>query len=146
MVELFDSTEKEKNKIREIKKQTRKPLYEIAQVFPFALFPDSIAVDKTKVDITYKGIFNTRRVFPILIADLRNVTVDKGIFFACMRFEIMFKEKNPEPVCFLPARQAVEMAKIIMGLVAAEEKNVDLKKLSFSETRESAKEIGQPHY
>src|SRR5687767_8473081 len=67
--------------------ETESVIYQVASVFPFQLFPDKIIVDKNKVTIVRKQLLY-KRIFPILLEDIRTVKVTRGPFFASIEFEV----------------------------------------------------------
>lgn len=127
---------------RVIEKNTT-PLYEFNSVFPFAIFPETVRVYEYEVHIIYREFFFYRRDFPILLKDLKNVTVASGIIFATMNFEIAFQELNPKPIAVLKKSEARYARKLIMGLSMLVRENVDTGKMSIDQVKDMALKLGK---
>ncbi|NCN07013.1 MAG: hypothetical protein GW946_04215, partial [Candidatus Pacebacteria bacterium] len=68
--------------------EANRTLFTCTSVFPFALFPDKIIVDSTKVVIHKKVFFLSSEVITILLQDIRLVEMNTGPFFAKLQFEV----------------------------------------------------------
>ncbi len=133
----------EKNKdLERMLKSSDQVLYRCSSVFPFTLFPDTVIIDRNKVDIVHRRFFFSKSVFTTLIQDIRTVKVSSGPFFATLRIEIMTYEQNPPPVRFLPKEAAFEVRRVAMGLTAARRRGVKLDKMNVKELRETVAKLG----
>lgn len=97
--------------------KSNQEIFKISTVFPFKLFPTEIIVDEVKVTII-QHYFLYRHYFPVLIKDIKTITVGHGIFFASLKFEIQGYEQNPGPIDTLPKSQAMRAHQILVGLTA----------------------------
>jgi hypothetical protein len=129
-------------KLEELVKETETVIYQLSSVFPFQLFPDKIIIDKSKVTIVRKEIF-FKRVFPILIENIKTVKVSRGLLFAAMEFEITGYEENPRPVTFFWPGEATKAKQYIFGLIQAKKGGVDLAKLTTVQIKKRLEEIGK---
>lgn len=134
----------EKAKLNTLVNNASDLIFEIKAVFPFDWFRDSIVVDKTKVNLIYRNFFFSKKIFPILIKDIRNVTIDTNPFFASLTFEIKGYELNPQTIKHLQRGQAFRAHNIIMGMVACDREGVDLTNLSKDEILQKVEQIGEP--
>ncbi len=107
-----------------------KVIFQCQTVFPFTLFPTTVEVTPTRVNIEYGVFFLSHRRVSILIVDLVNAVVSTNIFFGTLQLEIRYFESNPAPVRFLPKNDAVKLRQIITGLIEAKDKNIQLGKLT----------------
>jgi hypothetical protein len=96
----------------------------IKTVFPFTLFPTEVVVDKLKVTIITSA-FIYKHYFPVLLKDIKTVSVAQGIFFASLNFEIAGYETNPSIINFLRKDQALKAHQVIMGLIAVLKEKAD---------------------
>lgn len=132
-----------KKTVENVLETNETPLYSIESVFPFTLFRDSVHVYETKVVIIYRYFFYLKREFPILIKDLRSVTVVTGFFFSTLVFEITGFETNPSPVTWLWRGESLYVRKLITGLILLSREEVDVKDFSRNQLRENALKLGK---
>jgi hypothetical protein len=137
------SGEIERQKIAVLSEATREPLVHCNTVWPFVFFPDTVSVDKNKIEIVYGLFFFSKHLFQILIQDLRTAHLSTGLFFATLTFEIIGYEQNPREVTFLPKQQATTVHRIIIGLMAAKREGIEIEELSDKEVYQSAWQIGK---
>ena len=102
-----------------------KILMRIHSVFPFDLFPDTITLQKDKIDIIHRPFFFTKEVFTVFINDIRTIRINSGPFFATLSFELkgMMEEQNPEPISFLRKKSAKKIRKLALNLCVSQSKN-----------------------
>jgi hypothetical protein len=103
----------------------KKPLMKIHSVFPFDLFPNTIALQKNKIDIIHRHFFFTKEVFTVFINDIRTIRIHSGPFFATLSFELkgMTEEQNPEPISFLRKKNAHKIRGLALKLCVSQSKN-----------------------
>ncbi len=96
----------------------------IYSVFPFDLFPDTISLQKDKIDITHRPFFFTKEVFTVFINDIRTIRITSGPFFATLSFELkgMMEKQNPEPISFLRKKSAQKIRKMALNLCVSQSK------------------------
>lgn len=141
--EKVPATGKSEKELNVLAKTVEKPLMQISSVFPFDLFPNSIVVDKKKVDIIHRYFFWSKRVFTIFIHDVRTVRVDNGPFFANVSFEVKGFEQNPEPVPYIKKSEAEKLRKLVIGLCAADSENIDIENIPDERAKNKLKKIGK---
>lgn len=102
-----------------------KVLMKIHSVFPFDLFPNTIILQKNKIDIIHRPFFFTKEVFTVFINDIRTIRINSGPFFATLSFELkgMMEEQNPEPISFLTKKSAQKIRKLALNLCVSQAKN-----------------------
>lgn len=131
--------------LNEIEKQSLRVLYKTKTVFPFRFFPEEIIVDELKVTIKRHGIPGVVDVFPIKLENLLTVSVNTSIFFGSIQFDLTNYEQNPEPVEFLPKGDALELHKLLTGLVFLKKSEIDISGINSTELFNRATTIGADH-
>lgn len=132
-------------KLEELEKKTDMPIYTASSLFPFELFPDKLQVDREKISLIRNRFFLTRKVFPILIKDIKTVRFTTGPIFGTLQFEIEGYETNPQPIKHLKRLDAIKAKRIIEGLIILKEKNIDTTNLSDKKLVKKAHQIGKEH-
>lgn len=129
-------------KLDKIVSENENPIKTYKTVFPFDLFPDVLKIYKSKIVIVRNHFFFTKRVFPILMNDIKTVRVLMGPFFATLKFEIKGFETNPRPLGKLKRQDAIEARRIITGLNVMDKNDVDTLEVSNTKVVISAKKLG----
>lgn len=136
--------------IRRMAEEPNPVIMKVSGVFPFDFFPDDITVDMQKVQIHYrKGPFETY-TFPIPHQKLLTVKVNNSLFFSTVEFEVDGYETNPDPVNYIPKEKAKELRRLLIGINAAMNEQIDIleAKLPPEELRAKLISIGatNPQY
>ncbi len=139
---LFEGSNKQK--LQRLAHNSNRILYLCKTVFPFTLFPDFVTVDQTKVVIKKSTFFLSNNIVTVLIRDIRLVEVDTGPLFATFRLEVAGFDYKVIKVPFLQKNDAIQLKKIVMGLIVAQQQNIDLKKISKRELIYQTRKIGSP--
>ncbi|MBP9820463.1 hypothetical protein KBC79_07060 [Candidatus Woesebacteria bacterium] len=129
-------------KLQQLASSSEKVLYRCQTVFPFTLFPDAIVVTPSKVDIVYHHFFFMKSVHSLLIDNILTLRLSTGPFFASIEFEVKGYEQNPPEVTYLPKHSALKTQEIIVGLIAAKQEGVDLKKIKKKQVQTNVNRIG----
>jgi len=95
-----------------------KVIMKIHSVFPFDLFPNTIVLQKDRIDIIHRPFFFTKEVFTVFINDIRTIRINTGPFFASLSFELkgMMEEQNPGSIRFLRRKSAQKIRKLALDL------------------------------
>jgi hypothetical protein len=117
-------------------------LYQSQSIFPFQLFPDRLIVESDKVTLVHRTML-WKNIFPMLIENINSVTVSRGVFFACLSFELTGYETNPGSIEFLWPEDAAKAKRYILGLIRAKKQGVDISKIPNEEMKEDLEEIGR---
>lgn len=126
----------------QLERENTQPLFVCRTVFPFTLFPTTIEVTQRRVTIQYGLGFMASQTMPILVDDIFNVIVTTGILFASVQFELRFLENNPEVVQYLQKHDALELKRVLMGLIEVNRRKVDLQPLSSRDKRRYIRQVG----
>lgn len=129
-----------KNSIKKIANNSKK-IAQIKSVFPFDLFPNTISLDKQKIDIVFYRFPAFRKVFTLFYEDVRTVKIIEGLFFATLYFELKGYEQNPEPIRLLKKDQANKIRRLILGLCVATKEKAKIKK--GPKTKKILRKIGK---
>lgn len=129
--------------IEKLANKSTDELLRIKTVFPFTLFPTEVVVDEVKITIIQNKIF-FKHYFPVLVKDIKTVTVSYGLFFGSLLLEIQGYEQNPGPINLLKIKDALYAHQIIVGLtaVAKEKAEKALDTFPTEEKIEKLLEIG----
>lgn len=120
----------------------------IRSVFPFDLTPNTVTVDKNKVDLTYYRIPSYKKILTLFFEDIRTVKVVEGIFFATLRFEVKGLDQNPEPIHYLKKSDANEIRNLILGICTTKKTQTSLQKnpSNYGSVKNALRKIGKVKY
>jgi hypothetical protein len=133
----------EVNKIDGLAQGSQRVLLDIKSVFPFDLFPDEVIIDETKITIQRNFFFFTGQSQSVNIADIFNVVVNHGIFFAKLELFDRYFAEQPISVEYLKKEDAARARQIIQGLVLVKKNNIDTSSLSVDNLTHKLDRIGQ---
>ena len=145
---LVDHLKARKNATRE---QLRKvidnsceTLVTATTVFPFTLFPDTVTIDRNKLNITHRVFFWTGEVINIKIEDILNVTARVGPFLGSIQIHTRFYDPHRAYVVNLLWRKdALKIDRIMQGYYVAKEEGIDLSVLDTQELAQKLDELGK---
>lgn len=120
-------------------------LFIASTVFPFALFPDTVAVDREKVTVVNRTFFRVAEIVSIRIHDVLNVTVDVGPFFGAVKIQTRYFESDIHYIKFLRRKDALTLKRLLQGFVIATQKKIDCDAFNAQELATLLEEIGQAH-
>lgn len=118
-------------------------LLKIKNVFPFALFPDSIIIDLYKLNIIKSDFFLTKRVNSINHEDILNISVESGPIFATLRITSRFFSGKPMVITYLKKSDALLAKRLLSGLIIARRKGVDLRGVEIGELLSNLEQLGK---
>lgn len=103
-------------------------------VFPFTLFPDTIAIDRTNLTVTHRTFFKMATIITIKIDDVLNVTPNVGPFFGSLRIATAFVDDNsPYHINYLQREDALRIKRILQGYKVARQQKINTSMLSKEE-------------
>jgi hypothetical protein len=118
-------------------------LISVRTAFPFDIFPDTVAVDRTQVTITHRRFIMMGGITSIRIQDILNVTADVGPFFGLLTISTRyFDPDRPYQVRMLWRDDALKLKSVINGLVVAYKDAVDASQVASVELLDKAAELG----
>lgn len=128
--------------LHEEAKKAKDVLIKAESVFPFVLFPDTIAVSRTKVAITIRAFFKVAEVISLQISDILNVEADTGPFFGSLKIYTRIYGTDPLRITFLSRKDTIAVKRIIEGHVIANMKQMDISNLERKELVGLLKSLG----
>lgn len=128
-------------KLDQLERESSNLLFRCHSVFPFSLFPTTIEVTATRVDVKYGVFFGSHEYVSILIDDLVNVVVSTNLFFGTARFEIKNFEKNPPVILYLWKEDAVKLKQVVTGMIESRNAKIDTSRLNTAQ-KEMIQRIG----
>lgn len=101
-------------------------LVKAESVFPFNLFPDTIAVSRMKVAITLRQFFKVSEVISLQIEDILNVESDAGPFFGSLKIRTRIYGTKPLRITFLSRNDTIKVKRVLEGSIIARNQNIDV--------------------
>lgn len=113
-------------------------------VFPFALFPDTVTIDREKLTIARRSFFSNAEVMSIRIKDILNVTANVGPFFGSIHIvsRVLTSEK-PYEVKFLWREDSLKLKRVMQGYIIATQKGIDCSPLTTEDLAELLNKLGK---
>lgn len=119
-------------------------LVRVQTVFPLALFPDTITVDRSKITITQRDFFKVGEVLSLRFEDILNVAAQVGPFFGSVIISTrFFNPDKPYTVDKLKRADALKVKRIVQGYLIARQNNIDCSHLTTPELAKSLDELGK---
>lgn len=128
--------------LHEEAKKAKDVLIKSQSVFPFVLFPDTIAVSRTKVAITIRAFFKVSEVISLQISDILNVEADTGPFFGSLKIYTRIYGTDPLRITFLSRKDTIAVKRVIEGHIIAHMKQMDISGLERKELVGLLKSLG----
>jgi hypothetical protein len=133
-----------REKLRHVVDRSNEALMTATTVFPFTLFPDTITIDRNKLNITHRVFFWTGEVINIKIDDILNVTVRVGPFLGSVQIHTRFFDPHkPYTVNLLWRKDALKIDRIMQGYCIAKDEGIDLSVLDNRELAQKLDELGK---
>ncbi len=125
-----------KLKLDNIVKQSENPILKVGSFVPL---PAILSIYRDRVAITYRELFASDQIRLIDIKDLSEINVNTTPFFASL---VMIKFPNEKiEISYLKNHKALQAKRILMGLIDAIKRDVDVTKLD-EEDIEKIEKIG----
>lgn len=140
--EGFNPPEREKKELEKIAEKAEDVLMRADSVFPFVLFPDSIAVSRNKVVITHRQFFKLSEVISLQVDDILNVESDAGPFFGSLSIYTRIYGTEPLRITFLSRKDTICAKRILEGLIIANMKDIDITNIERKELLELLMRLG----
>lgn len=144
-IERMNTTNIDQQKLTELAVVDNATLITITSIFPFDLFPNTISVDRTKVNIQDYYFFFSHRTQSILIKDLITVVIQDSIFFSSIQIVDRFFSQDPIVINHLPKNKAHQLKQIVEGLLVAHREQIDVSRISDRELVSKVQQIGKSH-
>ncbi len=138
-----NTTQNQIKKLEKLADQSKEILLEIRTVFPFDFFPDTITIDRNKVNIISREFFKSAFINSIMIKNLKGAVAETSLFFATLMLIPDGYQQNPIKIKYLTRKDAFEARRIIQGLMVSHKENVDVSGVPPSDLKDKTSEIGK---
>ncbi len=112
-------------------------------ILPINLFPDSVAVDRTKVTITKRTFFWSSSVISIRIEDVLNVACSTGPIFGSLTVSSrVMNSTDHYEIDYFWRKDALYLKQLIQGYVIAQHNQIETSHLNRRELVKTLLELG----
>lgn len=125
-----------------IKNNSAKPLYTIKTARILDFFPSEVSIERTKVNVSLRDYFFTRRLHTIDIKDIEDVFVQTTPFYATLQIVDKGFVENSVQIQFLRKHDAKKARRIIQGLMSAKKEGIDILSLPQDGLLEKLEALG----
>lgn len=126
---------KKTEKLTRLAQMSNDILFRCRTVFPFDFFPDTVIVDKTKVNFIIKEFFLSEIVHSIMIKNIKDIQVETSAFFAKIVIIPDVYLGQAITVSYLSKSGAQEARRVIQGLMLCYKEGIDISDLDASEIK-----------
>jgi hypothetical protein len=124
-------------------KKSHEVLALVQTVFPITLFPDSIAVDRTKISLTQRTFFWTSNTISFQIEDVLNVSCGIGPMFGSLTIASrVMSSVDHYQINYLWRADAIFLKHLIQGHIIAKNNKLETDHLTIEEMIETLCELG----
>ena len=118
-------------------------LFKANQVFPFALFPDTITLDREKLTYESRFFFGVAKINSVPVRDLLSVEVDVGPFFGAVHTTSRYFVTNPKSINWLTRSNAIKLQRLLQGYIIAHEQEIDCDNIEKSKLVALLNDLGK---
>ena len=141
-VKTYIERMKKEDKLRKLVYRSNEVLFKCKTVFPFDFFPDTLIIDKTKINIINKEFFFSESVHSIMIRTIKDLQVDTNMFFAKLIIIPDVYMGQTTEISYLRKKDALEARRIIQGLMLCEREEIDISDLDAKEIKDRIEKAG----
>lgn len=127
----------------ELTEKSQDVLYEANSVFPFALFPDTITLDREKLTIANRLFWRTANITSTPVSEIMSCEANVGPFFGSLHLTFRFFTDNQRTLNFLSRHDAETMQRLIHGYIIAHRREVDCSNINKEDLKKLLLELGQ---
>lgn len=129
-------------KLTDLAKMSNDVLFQCKTVFPFDFFPDTLVIDKTKVNIVYRMFFWSETVHSIMLKNIKDIQVDSNVFFAKMTIIPDVYMGQATSISYLHKSCAFEARRLIQGLMLCYREGLDISDLDARDIKNKIETVG----
>lgn len=118
-------------------------LLKVSTTWPFTFFVHDVIIDPYKVNVIFREFYKSERIHSILIKDITDVFIETSIFFATIKIVDLGFVENTVDIPYLKKDDAMQVRKIIQGLVIAQKQSIDLSNMPTAHIKEKTEELGK---
>lgn len=111
--------------LKGVTKKAHEILFRVDTVFPFTLFPDTVTLDREKLNIATRFFYRVAKVTSVPVRDILSVETDVGPFFGSIHMTSRYFSSNPYSVNFLWRDHAMRLQNLLQGYIIAHEREID---------------------
>ena len=141
----ISKAKQELKKLQQVTKESQDVLFKVNSVFPMALFPDTITVDRHKLTIIYRQFFWMEQTVSVPLADIKNIQADMGPFFGSLTVTSDHFINNTQTITYLWRKDAKCIQELVQGAMMAYKEQIDITKVSTKELFKLLTELGKGH-
>ncbi len=123
--------------------KVREKLYVASTVFPFTFFPTTVVVRPDKVDIIFQEFFWSEHIHTTMVQDITDITVQTSLFFGTLIITDQGFHDKTITVSYLKKSDALNLRRIIQGLVVLKNEKVDATYIEKDLLIERLHQLGQ---
>jgi len=140
---VSDKADTESDKLIDITMAAHDNLITAKTVFPFAMFPDTVSIDRQKLTITHRSFFQTSTTISIQIDDVQIAKADVGPFFGTVHLASKYFADNIQTINFLRRDDAIKIQRLLQGYMIAQSQGIDCASIEDSQLVILLDELGQ---
>lgn len=112
-------------------------------LFPFALFPDTVTLDRAKLTLTHREFFGSAEVMSIRVEDILNVTANIGPMLGSVKIvSRVFNIEKPYTLDKFKRNDALRVKRITQGYVIALQRKIDCSAMPSLELAAMLEKLG----
>ncbi len=138
------NTARQFQELAEAAKNAQDVLITASTIFPLTLFPDTISIDRVKVNVKRRMFFRLSTTTSMQIEDILNAEVSVGPFFGTLKIWTRFFSNSDEPLVinYLSRDDAFALKRVIQGFIIARQKELDCAHIDKHELLRVLNELG----
>jgi hypothetical protein len=140
-----DAVATELHKMDKLVENGREILFTLHSIFPLDLFPTTISIERTKVNVVDQLFFGSHQVQSILVDEISVVELDSSILFSTLTIMSKVPYRSPITVKLLHKSEAARARRIIQGLMVSRMQHIDITNLPATELLPKLEQIGESH-
>ncbi len=129
--------------IQELAARSQEVLFEASTVFPFKLFADRITIDRVKVSISKRFFWMDKMTESILHDEIISVSAHLVFFFGNITIIPRQTTLPPLTISLIKRNDAQFIRRLLQGLSAARQKDIDLDSLDKKTLLAELEKIGK---
>ncbi len=137
--------DKATEELKKLKQVTREAQEVITSANSFALFPDTITVDRHKLTIVYRTFFKVEQTVSVPLRDIKNIQADMGPFFGSLTVTSDHFINNTQTIRFLWRKDVKNIQELVQGAMVATNEAIDITKVATKELSNLLTDLGKGH-
>lgn len=141
--DINDGENKELAKLKEVAGESESVLVRASSVFPFVLFPDTITIDRHKLNIFYKRFFGVGQTVSVPLENVKNIQADIGPLFGSVTITSDHFVNNTQEITYLPKKDAQKIQRVVQGSMVAIREGIDTTEIEAKDLLKYLSKLGQ---